>query len=257
MYLQRVFYSFIVAIPLMLMPGYTQAQDANRPEVLKTLEAQGVSIMDEFDAGDVRGFVGVVGDQPIAVYVTSDGSAIVGTRLSASGEPIDDAALHELAAKPISDQVWKQLEAATWVIDGQADAPRIVYTFTDANCPYCHSFWEAARPWVDAGQVQLRHLLVGVISQDSPHKAAAILDAPDSSAALLENEMKFDDGGITPAKTLSDEVAKTLEDNQHLMMTLGFRGTPGIIAPDENGLIQKFNGMPQDDALIAVLGPRP
>src|SRR5690606_30941083 len=138
-----------------------------------------------------------------------DGSAIVGTRLGVNGEPIDDAVLHELAAQPISDKVWQQLEAATWVADGQADAPRIVYTFTDANCPYCHMFWEAARPWVDAGQVQLRHLLVGVISQDSPHKAAAILEAPDSSAALLENETKFDAGGITPAPTLSDDVIKT------------------------------------------------
>src|SRR5699024_2137655 len=231
MYIQRVFYSFIAAAPLMLMAGYTQAQNSDMPEALEALEAQGVTIMDEFEAGAVRGFVGVVGDQPVAVYVTAEGNAIVGTRLDANGEPMDDEILHELAAKPISDQVWGQLEAATWVIDGQADAPRTVYTFTDANCPYCHLFWEAARPWVDAGQVQLRHLLVGVISQDSPTKAAAILGASDPSAALLENEMKFDDGGITPAPSLPDDVAKALEDNQHLMMTLGFRGTPGIIAP--------------------------
>lgn len=258
MYLQRVFYSFIAATPLMLMPDYTQAQNTDRPEALEALEAQGVTIMDEFEAGSgVRGYVGVVGDQPIAVYVTSDGNAIVGTRLNASGDPIDDATLQEIAAKPISDQVWAQLEAATWVIDGQADAPRTVYTFTDANCPYCHMFWEEARPWVDAGQVQLRHLLVGVISHDSPTKAAAILGAPDPSAALLENELNFDDGGITPAQTLPDDVAKVLEDNQHLMMALGFRGTPGIIAADEEGLIQKFNGMPQGDVLTEVLGPRP
>src|SRR5699024_7100986 len=125
----------------LLMAGYTQAQNSDMPEALEALEAQGVTIMDEFEAGAVRGFVGVVGDQPVAVYVTAEGNAIVGTRLDANGEPMDDEILHELAAKPISDQVWGQLEAATWVIDGQADAPRTVYTFTDANCPYCHLFW--------------------------------------------------------------------------------------------------------------------
>src|SRR3546814_5178612 len=58
----------------------------------------------------------------------------------------------------------------------------------DANCPYCNAFWEAARPWVDSGKVQLRHILVGIIKDDSPAKAAAILGAPDRSAALLTNE---------------------------------------------------------------------
>lgn len=79
----------------------------------------------------------------------------------------------------MGDQVWAQLESATWVLDGKADAPRIVYTFSDANCPYCNHFWEAARPWVNSGKVQLRHLLVGIIREDSPAKAAAILGASD------------------------------------------------------------------------------
>src|SRR2546429_3515415 len=54
----------------------------------------------------------------------------------------------------------------------------------------CHKFWEAARPWVDAGKVQLRHILVGVIRDDSPAKAAAILQAPDRAAALMEQDRK-------------------------------------------------------------------
>lgn len=116
-------------------------------------------------------------------------------------------------------------------------------------------FWEAARPWVDTGKVQLRHLLVGIIKEDSPAKAAAILGASDPSAALRENEMNFDNGGITPAKTVSEDVAKTLQDNQLLMMALGFRGTPGIVVQGNDGLIQKYNGMPQGDTLAEVLGP--
>jgi len=40
-----------------------------------------------------------------------------------------------------------------------------------------------------------------------------------------------------------------------LMGSQGFRGTPGIIVQDENSLIQKYNGMPQPNALPDVLGP--
>ncbi|HWK69500.1 MAG TPA: thiol:disulfide interchange protein DsbG [Burkholderiaceae bacterium] len=257
MFAQRVIFSLIAAAPLMLMASGSLAEIADKPSVIEALEDQGVIFMQEFDAdGELRAFAGVAGDQPIAVYVLADGTAIGGTRLNAKGEPIDGAMLQDLVAKPMGDQDWASLQSATWVLDGKADAPRVIYTFTDANCPYCHLFWQAARPWVDAGKVQLRHLLVGVIKEDSPTKAAAILGASDQSAALLENEIKFDHGGITPAKSVPTDVRKVLEDNQMLMLSMGFRGTPGIVVRDDDGLIQKYSGMPQAGALAEVLGPR-
>src|SRR5690554_474804 len=256
MLLKRAFFPLIM-VPLMLGAGQAQAESAKQPEVIDALKEQGVEIMQEFDAGEhVRAFVGLAGGQPVAVYVLPDGSAVAGTRLNAKGEMMDEQTLDELVAKPMSDRDWAALESSTWVRDGAEDAPRVIYTFTDANCPYCHMFWEAARPWVDAGKVQLRHVLVGVIKEDSPAKAAAILGAADPSAALRENEVKFDQGGITPAKSVPDDVQRTLEDNQMLMLSMGFRGTPGIIVQDDKGLIQKYNGMPQQGALTEVLGPR-
>ncbi|TEA78771.1 thiol:disulfide interchange protein DsbG [Allopusillimonas ginsengisoli] len=257
MFAQRVLFSFIAAAPLILMPSGGQAQATDKPPVIEALEDQGVIFKQEFEAGDgVRAFAGIVGDSPVAVYVLADGNAIAGTRLNAKGEPIDQATLQNLVAKPISDQAWAELESATWVADGKADAPRVIYTFSDANCPYCHQFWEAARPWVDAGKVQLRHLLVGVIKEDSPAKAAAILGSPDPSAALQENEIQYDQGGIRPAKIVPDDVQRILDDNQMLMLSMGFRGTPGIVVRDDEGLIEKHSGMPQGDALIEILGPR-
>lgn len=257
MFSQRMLHPLIAAAPLVLMTGYAHAQDANSPAVIGALKGQGVEILQEFDAGGhVRGFAGVAGGQPIAVYVLPDGHAIAGTRLDPEGRVMDKETLEKLAAKPMSDQDWALLEFASWVSDGAADAPRVVYTFTDANCPYCHLFWQAARPWVESGKVQLRHLLVGIIKEDSPAKAAAILDASDPSAALRENEINYDRGGIKPAQQISEEVAKTLEDNQFLMVSLGFRGTPGIVVRNDDGLIQKYNGMPREDALIEVLGAR-
>ena len=250
-------FNFLFAASLMLVTACSQAETAGKPPALKALEGQGLTVMQEFKVGGgLRAFAAAAGDRPVAVYVTSDGNAIVGTRLNAKGEPMDEVVLNNLAAKPIGEKEWAQLESATWVRDGKADAPRVIYMFSDANCPYCHQFWQAARPWVDAGKVQLRHILVGVIKADSPAKAAAILGAPDPSAALLENEKKYDQGGIPPVRSIPANARKTIDDNQMLMMTMGFRGTPGIVVRDGDGLLKKVNGMPQQAALAEVLGPR-
>lgn len=255
MLLKRAF-SPLILLPFLLGAAQAQPESAKQPDVIQALKAQGVEIMQEFDAGEhVRAFVGLAGGEPVAVYVLPDGTAVAGTRLNAKGEMVDEQTLQELVAKPMGDQEWAALESSTWVRDGSEKAPRVVYTFTDANCPYCHMFWEAARPWVDSGKVQLRHVLVGVIKPDSPAKAAAILNAPDPSVALTENETKFDEGGITPAQNVSDEMQQTLEDHQLLMLSLGFRGTPGIVVRDADGALQKHNGMPQGDVLTELLGP--
>lgn len=254
---QRTYPSAILALSLMMMAAGSLAKNTARPASIQALEAQGLTIVQEFDVGaGMRGFAGVAGDNPVAVYVMADGTAIVGTRVNKQGEPLDEETLQHLVAKPIAEQTWAQLESATWVLDGKANAPRIVYTFSDPNCPYCHRFWEAARPWVDSGKVQIRHLLVGIIKADSASKAAAILEAPDPSAALQENERNASQGGIQPAANVSASVRNTLAANQLLMMSQGFRGTPGILFLDEKGSLQKINGMPQGTALSRALGPR-
>ncbi|MEI8632915.1 thiol:disulfide interchange protein DsbG [Vibrio sp. PP-XX7] len=129
-------------------------------------------MVQEFNvSGGLRAFAGVADGRPIAVYVTHDDKAIVGTRLDANGSPIDEKTLQNLVVKPMSKKIWAQLSSATWVRDGKADAPRIIYAFSDANCPYCHRFWEVSRPWVNAGKVQVRYIFVGVIREDSPAEA--------------------------------------------------------------------------------------
>lgn len=256
MFAQRSRACFLLAGSLIWVAGCSQAETGDKPPALEALEDQGLTVMQEFEVGGgLRAFAAVAGDNPIAVYITSDGNAIVGTRLNAKGEPLDEATLNELAAKPISDRQWAQLQSASSVLDGKADAPRIVYAFTDANCPYCHRFWEASRPWVDAGKVQIRHLMVGVIKQDSPAKAAAILGAADPSAALQENERQHAQGGIAPADSVPADVGKTLDDNQMLMLSMGFGGTPGIVVRGSDGLVKKYSGVPQGPELAEVLGP--
>jgi thiol:disulfide interchange protein DsbG len=64
-------------------------------------------------------------------------------------------------------KVWAKMEKSHWIRTA-TKTPRTVYLFSDPNCPYCNMFWEQARPWVKAGKVQLRHIMVGIIREDSP-----------------------------------------------------------------------------------------
>jgi len=235
----------------------TAKAGANRPAVLQGIEKHGFEVMGEFDApGGLRGFAGLVGgQQPAAAYVTADGkNVMVGTLFNEKGEDVGAAPLEKLVEKPMSDKIWNKLDGSAWVRDGRADAPRVVYTFSDANCPYCHRFWEAARPWVDSGKVQLRHVMVGVIREDSPAKAAAILGAPNPSAVFLQNEHDFSKGGIKPAAKITPELANKLDANQVLMVELGFQGTPGILFRDAEGIVQRVSGMPQGEDMEKVMG---
>lgn len=148
---------------------------------------------------------------------------------------------------------WKRLETSSWVQDGKTNAPRVVYVITDPNCIWCHRFWEAARPWVDAGQVQIRHILVGVIKPTSEGKAAAILSSANPSTALRSNELKIKEGGIAEATVVPPTIKSALADNLRLMQEFGFRGTPAILYADTNGDLVGLAGYPRDQ-LEAVMG---
>ncbi len=227
------------------------------PAVIKAIEQQGLEVMGEFEApGGLRGFAGAAGQRPIAVYVTPDGAhAIVGTLVDEKGADVAGPALQRLVVEPMAKRIWAQLEQSHWVADGSADAPRVVYTFTDPNCPYCHRFWEASRRWVQSGKVQLRHILVGVIRQDSANKAAAIMMAASPTEALTRNEQRHQEGGIEGVPIVSREMRDRLDANERLMSELGFQGTPGILFRDAAGLIQTRAGLPPPEDMEVVLGP--
>lgn len=239
------------------VPPQGAASDAE-PAVISTLRSQGVDFMGTFDTPiGLSGYAGVAGQQPLAVYVSADGQyAVVGTLVNARGEDLNAAKLKELVQGPLGQKTWASVEGSHWVAEGKDDAPRIIYSFSDPNCPYCNHFWQAAQPWVESGKVQIRHILVGVIRQDSAGKAAAILGAASPPQALLENERNFAKGGIKPLPTVPAGVQAKLRANEMTMLELGFQGTPGIVFKGADGTVQLRSGMPQGADLEAVLGPR-
>jgi thiol:disulfide interchange protein DsbG len=244
---------------LFALPGIVLAEPAKSwPAPIKALEAEGVEVMGRFDApGGLKGYAAMVQQQPLAIYLTADGKqAIVGTMIDAKGENLSQEPLDRLVSKPMTLKTWNQLEKSSWIANGSKSAPRIIYTFTDPNCPYCNKFWNEAQPWVKAGKVQVRHVLVGILMDSSAGKAAALLSAADPQAALVLHEQQHASGGVKPLPEITAKVRAQLDANEALMQQLGSSATPTTFYKDASGNLQRVQGAPSAEMLIKVLGPR-
>lgn len=233
----------------------TFASATDLPAPIAATVERGVEIIGQFDApAGLQGYAGKFNSQGMALFLTQDQQhVIVGTLLDAEGRDISRTALDELVYGPMGEQMWAQLEEGNWVTDGSDDAERVVYTFTDPNCPFCSMFWEQARPWVDAGKVQLRHIMVGILREDSAGKSASILTAEDPSAALHQHEAG---DGVTAMARIPAAIESQLQANHELMGQLGAQATPAIFYLDEQGKMQQQQGAPRPDKLRDILGPR-
>ena len=162
------------------------------------------------------------------------------------------------------------LQRAHWIADGRDDAPRKVYVFLDANCIYCAKFWADARPWVDAGKVQLRYLMVAVIAPTSAGKAATLLADPDPARRLAAYERahafavarmlqggphhSMQDASLLPAPDVPEAVARSLEADKGFMIALGLHGTPGLVTAGPDGRLIAIGGIPTA-GLASLFGP--
>jgi len=229
------------------------------PAPVQALQAQGLQIIDSFSApGGLSGYAASANGRPLVLYVTADGEhAVIGTLIDKDGNNLSAEPVENLIMAPQNKKAWSLLEKeSAWVADGSDDADQIIYMFDDPECPYCHRFWQATRPWVESGQVQIRHILVGVISAKSPAESAAILAADNPSKALAEHMASTGSGQETPLDTASgtDSARQQVSKNENLMRALNVSGTPSIYYPQPDGSIGYIGGMPQPQQLAEVMG---
>jgi thiol:disulfide interchange protein DsbG len=149
----------------------------------------------------------------------------------------------------------QRLERANWVATGSKSGTRVVYVFTDPDCPYCNDLWKALRT-ARAPDVQIRYLLVAVIDADSRGKDAAILESKDPAATLEKHERGYDHGGVAPKGAVMPATSEILSVNQALMGALQIYGTPGLVFMDEQGQVRVFAGMPDAGQLRTIVGKR-
>ena len=245
----------LAGVSLLALP---MAQAEELPEAIKAVEARGGEVVGRFEApGGLKGYAARYNGQGMALYLTPDGEhVLIGSLLDAKGEDLTRAHLEKLVYEPLGKEMWTRMENSTWIADGKADAPRIIYMFSDPNCPYCNMFWKQARPWVESGKVQLRHIMVGMLRADSAGKSAALLSAKDPQAALNEHEAAGKASKLKALDKIPAALEKQLTDNLMLMSELGAQATPAIFYLDDNGRLQQHQGAPRPDALDTIMGPR-
>lgn len=244
----------------------------DKPAALSALEEQGITIVGPMPpVGGLKAWAAYSGQHPIALYGTPDGKYVIaGTMLDAAGADVNHDTLEKSVAQSMTNGAWARLERSRWVLDGSSNAPRVVYVFTDPNCPYCNKFWGDARPWVNSGKVQLRHILVGILSPTSAGKSAAILTDANPSLRLENHERSqmaagarilasghptaMAESALKPLTDIPPKIEAQLAANAQMMQSFGLSGTPGLVWRDAHGKIQMRAGAPA--ALQEVLGPR-
>ncbi|WDH33602.1 thiol:disulfide interchange protein DsbG [Pseudomonas chlororaphis] len=228
------------------------------PLAIKNIEAKGAKIVGSFDAPNgLKGYAAQYQNRGMALYLTPDGKhVLLGNLYDADGKDLSAEPLQKLVYAPMAKAVWAKMEKSHWIADGKADAPRVIYLFSDPNCPYCNMFWEQARPWVNAGKVQLRHIMVGIIREDSPGKSAALLAAKDPQKALQDHEKAGKGSSLKPLAKIPAEVQAKLDANMALMDELELSATPAIFYMDDKGELQQQQGAPAPDKLGKIFGPK-
>ncbi len=239
---------------LTLLPLFAHAEELPAP--VKAIEKQGITIIKPFDApAGMKGYLGKYQDMGVAIYVTPDGKhAISGYMYDEKGQNLSEQLFQKEIYTPAGQEMWKRMENSAWLRDGKKNAPIVLYVFADPFCPYCKQFWQQARPWVDAGKVQLRTLLVGVIKPESPDTAAAILATKDPAKTWHDYEKSGGKMKLTLPATPAADAMRTLNENQKLMDDLGANVTPAIYYMNKEGQLQQVVGLPDAQKLKVMMG---
>lgn len=237
-----------LALSLLILAGAAQAGDY--PPAIQALVDQGLRIEARFEApSGMMGYAARVQGQPMAFYLTADGEhVLVGSMLDDQGNNLTPLQLKEHLPEPEYGQAWPLLEKATWIREGGARAKRIVYVFDDPNCPYCKAFWEASQAYLGP-DVQVRHIMVAILTPTSMGKAAAILAAENPAQALVDHETR----GSKPLETIPPKIRQQIEANNRLMQQLGAQATPAIFYRDTQGKVRRILGLPQDQLMTTEI----
>lgn len=249
----------IVAVSIVLagLGSYFAIAEQQEPEVISYIKQQGVTIVDTFDApAGLKGYAAMVQGQPMSIYLTEDKQyAVIGNLINAEGDDLGQEALYELISAPQNEKVWQQLESAKWVLDGDKNAKQIIYTFTDPFCPYCQRLREMAEPFIAKGEVQFRHIIVGILQENSVQKAASILAAESPEEALQQHIQQSDIAGSSKNEEAITKGTVLVDENNLLMEQLGMMATPTSVYKDAKGHVRLVEGMPMRDDINRMFEP--
>ncbi len=236
--------------------GATSVRSQNLPAPLRALIRNGVTIEAEMPAPQgFKGYVGKYGSDPIPVYLLPDGKhVIVGTLYDAQGKDLTQTAFQAAIKPGLDPALWDQLGHATWFAEGASSPARVVYVFTDTECPFCHTLWLVSRPYLRHGTTQVRNIVVAVIAPESLGRGAAVLMAADPASTWRKHEQAFGHSPLKSPASIPPAVGARIESNQALLARFKANGTPVTVYRDASGKVRMIQGVPDEDTLRAIFG---
>lgn len=165
----------------------------------------------------VKGIYEVVMGRNIA-YTDETGRFMIFGHLYDMKEQVDLTAQRQEEINRIDPSVLTLTDAIKVV---KGNGSRVLYVFSDPNCPYCKRL-EAELAKLD--DVTIYTFLYPVLGKDSEQKSRTIWCAKDRAKAWSD----FMEGGKLPAAP-SAECSDPLQRNIRLGRELGINGTPTII----------------------------
>ncbi|MGB9429871.1 MAG: thiol:disulfide interchange protein DsbG [Gammaproteobacteria bacterium] len=234
----------------------TGAQAQEYPAPIRALVARGITIKGTMQAPKgFKGYVGEFGGQLTPVYLLPDGQTVtIGVLYDEHGKDLTNAAFRVATMPKLDQALWQQLGHATWIAEGSTKPKRIVYIFTDTDCPYCHVLWLATQPYLKQGDVQIRNIIVAVIAPTSLGRGAAVLTADDPAEAMRRNELAFGHSPIKPFAAVDPKIRAKIEANENLMKRVDAFATPATVYRDDHGQIHILLGLPDTANMQAIFG---
>ncbi|HAG1882733.1 TPA: thiol:disulfide interchange protein DsbG [Salmonella enterica] len=245
---------------LSLIPPLALAKNTPLPAPLVALEKQGLEPKGEFTLKpDFKGYVMEYDNQGTTVFLSPDKKhAFVGNLVDSEGNNLSTPWIEKYVYAPMARKMWQKLEKSHWIRDGKDSAAQKVYVFFDPYCPYCTRFWQKARPWVDAGKVQLRLIPVAILRPDSNLKAAAIMMSKDPAKTLHDYESSHWKIRLDKPDPVPADITAALQANLLLMEKLGSNATPAIYYLSPDGQLQQQLGLPpDDDTMNTIMSGKP
>ena len=267
----RPFIIFLFALTVSCA-AFAQGTQPPMPAPLKALTEEGAQVRYLGQHSGLDGWITVKGGQQQYFYSTTDGKALLmGLLFDADGKLVTVRQVKELQARggeglenllpadaqvpepaqgtqaqlPLAsspaEQLFENVGSANWIVLGVNTAPAI-YSFIDPQCPHCKEFLKDLRPAIDAGQVQVRLIPVGCLTDKSKPQAAFLLAAPDASARF----MKHLDGDEGALPVQNDINAQGAERNLAIMTSWKFDATPITIYRGKDGKVKIIQGRATD-----------
>ena len=220
------------------------------------------------ELGETHGLRGLYlrnGPEFQVLYVTPDGRAtIAGVMWDATGKNLtrdqvskidgaiptvvvdkDGAKSIEAAAR--SDTLLS-VEKASFGLAGDPAAPRL-WMIIDPYCSYSVRAFDALRPYVKAGRIQLAVVPISILDyedngQSTPAAQSLLSQTPDKMVEAWDHQ-NF-------RLAASESAPALLEKNNRIAEAIGLRGTPTLVWRKADGSAGEIDGIPKDwNALIA------